>query len=92
MAFLPNRRNDMPEALTMSKIIIYEDLKGKAGVEVRFEGDTLWLSQDQMTRIFERDRSVITKHINNIFRDVELDEKSNVQIVHIANSDKPVKL
>ena len=75
----------------MSEIIIYEDPKGKAGVEVRFEGDTLWLSQDQMTRIFERDRSVITKHINNIFRDAELDEKSNVQIVHVANSDKPVK-
>ena len=82
----------MPEALTMSKIIIYEDLKGKAGVEVRLEGDTLWLSQDQMTSIFERDRSAITKHINNIFRDVELDENSNVQIVHITNSDKPVKL
>ncbi len=76
----------------MSIIIIYEDLKGKAGVEVRLEGDTLWLSQDQMTSIFERDLSAITKHINNIFRDVELDENSNVQIVHIANSDKPVKL
>ncbi len=76
----------------MSKIIIYEDLNGKTGVEVRFEGDTLWLSQDQMTRIFERDRSVITKHINNIFCDAELDKKSNVQILHIANSDKPVKL
>ena len=63
----------------MSEIIIYEDPKGKAGVEVRFEGDTLWFSQDQMTRIFERDRSVITRHINNIFRDAKLDEKSNVQ-------------
>lgn len=75
----------------MSEIIIYEDLKGKAGVEVRFDGDTLWLSQDQMTRIFERDRSVVTKHINNIFRDAELYEKGNVQILHVANSDKPVK-
>jgi len=75
----------------MSEIIIYEDPKGKAGVEVRFEGDTLWLTQDQMTRIFERDRSVITKHINNIFREAELDEKSNVQFLHVANSDKPVK-
>ena len=75
----------------MSEIVIYEDPNGKTGVEVRFEGDTLWLSQDQMSRIFERDRSVITKHINNIFRDAELDEKSNVQIAHIANSDKPVK-
>jgi len=75
----------------MSEIIIYEDPKGKTGIEVRFEGDSLWLSQDQMTRIFERERSVITKHIKNIFRDAELDEKSNVQIMHVAISDKPVK-
>jgi hypothetical protein len=81
----------MPELSNMSEIIIYEDPKGITGVEVRFEGDTLWLSQDQMTMIFERDRSVITRHINNIFRDAELDEKSNVQLLHVANSDKPVK-
>ena len=43
-----------------------------------------------MTELFQRDRTVITKHISNIFKEGELDEKSNVQKMHIANSDKPV--
>jgi len=44
-----------------------------------------------MSDLFQRDRSVITKHINNVFKENELQEKSNVQFLHIANSDKPVK-
>jgi len=45
-----------------------------------------------MTELFERERTVITKHINNIFNEKELDEKSNVHFLHIPNSDKPVKI
>jgi hypothetical protein len=45
-----------------------------------------------MMMLFERERSVITKHINNIFSEGELDEESNVHFLHIANSDKPVKI
>ena len=41
---------------------------------------------------FQRDRSVISKHINNVFKERELEEKSNVQILHIPFSDKPVRL
>ena len=44
-----------------------------------------------MCELFGRDRSVITKHIRNIFEEEELDENSKVQKMHIANSDKPVK-
>lgn len=44
-----------------------------------------------MAELFSKDRTVITKHINNVFEEGELDEKSNVQILHIANSDRPVK-
>lgn len=54
--------------------------------------DTVWLSQAQIGELFQRERSVITKHINNVFEEHELEEKSNVQILHIANSDRPVKL
>ena len=53
--------------------------------------DTVWLTQDQMANLFERERSVITKHINSAIKDDEINEKSNVQKMHIANSDKPVK-
>ena len=45
-----------------------------------------------MSDLFGRDRTVITKHIRNIFMERELEEKSNVHFLHFANSDKPVKL
>ena len=53
--------------------------------------DTVWLTQAQMTRLFDVDRTVITRHVNNVFKEGELDQKSNVQILHIANSDRPVQ-
>ena len=72
-------------------MLIYLSEDGKIKIDVRFENETVWLSQAQMCVLFGRERSVITKHINNIFEEKELDENSNVQILHIANSDKPVK-
>jgi len=74
----------------MSDIVIYED--GNVEITVAFEKETVWLRQNQIAEIFEKDRTVITRHINNILKDKEVDEKSNVQKMHIANSDKPVKL
>ena len=73
-----------------SQIEIYQTEAGETAIEVRFENETVWLTQQQIANIFEKDRTVITKHINNIFREAELDEKSNVQKMHIAFSDKPV--
>ena len=61
-------------------------------LEVRVNEETVWLTQMQMAELFGRERTVITKHIRNIFAEQELDKKSNVQILHFANSDKPVKL
>ena len=71
-------------------ILVYQ---GDAGVTmtVKTDGETVWLTQEQMCQLFGRERSVITKHIRNIFKEGELDGKSNVQNLHIANSDKPVK-
>ena len=70
-------------------IAIYQADNGT--VEVRLQGETVWLRQEQMTQLFGRERSVITKHIKNVFAEGELEEKSNVQNLHIAGSDKPVK-
>ena len=75
-----------------SNLIIYRTQDGKVKIDCRLDGDTLWLTQAQMANLFGRDRSVITKHIRNIFNEGEIDEKSNVQNMHIANSDKPVML
>ena len=61
-------------------------------LEVRVNEETVWLTQAQMAELFGRDRTVITKHIRNVFMEQELDEKSNVHFLHFANSDKPVKL
>lgn len=74
-----------------NQIIMYQTEDGLTKIDVTLENETVWLSQDQMAELFQRERSVITKHIGNIFKEGELDEKSNVQFLHIANSDKPVK-
>jgi hypothetical protein len=74
-----------------SAFILFKTEDDKISVDVRIADDTVWLIQRQMAALFERDRSVIVKHIGNIFSEGELEEKSNVQFLHIANSDKPVK-
>lgn len=74
-----------------SNIIIYSTEDGLANIETTFDGDTVWLSKAQMAELFQRDRSVISKHIKNIFEEGELTKEGNVQILHIANSDKPVE-
>ena len=74
----------------MNQIAIYQSETG--AVDVRLDGDTVWLTQEQMTQLFGRERSVITKHIRNVFKEGELEEKSNVQNLHIPRSDKPVRL
>ena len=80
----------MKKQLPQNQIIIYESDDGKAQVEVRFEDENVWLTQAQMSKLFNRDQSVISKHIKNIFSEGELDEKSSMQILHTAISDKPV--
>ena len=56
------------------------------------ENETVWLIQDEMAILFDVDRTRITRHINNIIKDGELNEKSNVRKTHFASSDKLVKL
>lgn len=69
-------------------IIIYQTEDGLTKIDVSFENNTVWLSKSQMAELFQRDRSVISKHIKNVFNEGELSQKSNVQILHIANFDK----
>lgn len=72
------------------EIIIYQTADGKAKIDVRMQGETLWLTQAQMSELFGRSVSVISRHIRNIFAEGELDEKSSLQNMKIPNSDKPV--
>ena len=74
-----------------NEIVVYQPDE-TVRLDVRLEENTVWLTQNQMTDLFQRDRSVITRHINNVFAEGELDEQSNVHFLHIAISDKPVKM
>jgi hypothetical protein len=74
----------------MGEIIIYTAPDGTAQAEVRMEANTLWLTEQQIATVFERDRTVIGRHIKKIIKTGELIEEGNVQKMHIANSDKLV--
>lgn len=74
-----------------TEILLYQAEDGQTKIDVRLEEETVWLSQVQMSELFQKERSVITKHIKNIIEEGELQEESNVQILHISGSDRPVK-
>jgi len=74
------------------EVLIYRTEDGQVRMDVRSDGETVWLSQEQMAVLFDRERSVITKHIGNVFDEGELLKESNVQELHIAHSTKPIKL
>ncbi|KKQ20868.1 MAG: hypothetical protein US34_C0003G0014 [Candidatus Nomurabacteria bacterium GW2011_GWC2_36_9] len=73
-----------------NKIVIYQTKNGALELRGDVKSDTIWATQAQIALVFNVERSVITKHINNLLKDKEINEKSNVQKMHIANSDKPV--
>lgn len=83
--------NSVTGSSPVGEIVVYETSEGHVRVDVRLERDTVWLSQQQMSRLFGRERSVIAKHLRNLFRESELREEGNVQNLHIAGSDKPVR-
>jgi len=75
-----------------NKIQIFQAADGVVRLEVALDQDTVWLSQAQMVELFGRDQSVVSRHIRNALSEGEVSEKSNMQKMHIANSDKPVAL
>lgn len=74
------------------EMVIYQSEDGSVKVDVLFENETVWLSQQQMAMLFQKDISVVSRHIKNIFAEGELDEKSNLHFLQIPNSDKPVRM
>ena len=69
-----------------NEIVLFETKYKEIKLSVPVENETVWLTQAQMTELFSVDRTVVTRHINNIFKEGELDKESNVQKMHIANS------
>ena len=68
----------MSQPAPKSEIILYQTEDEKTRVQVRFEGETAWLSLNQMAELFQRDKSVISKHIKNVFEEGELRPESVV--------------
>ena len=67
----------MTESLNLNnEIVIYQSEDGKTQLNVKLEGETVWLSQSQMSELFQTDRTVINRHIKNIYKSGELDEKA----------------
>ncbi|PKL52263.1 MAG: hypothetical protein CVV37_02105 [Nitrospira bacterium HGW-Nitrospira-1] len=64
------------DILQKGEIIIYRTSKNEVELEVKLEEETVWLSLDQMAVLFKRDKSVISRHIKNIFNEKELEQKS----------------
>ena len=69
------------------EIVIYQSQDGLAKFDVRLENETVWITQDQMTELFQRDKSTISRHLKNIFNDGELDEKSVVAFFATTATD-----
>jgi len=72
-----------------NEIVLFETEDKEIKLNVPIEDETVWLSQTQMAELFDRNQSVISRHINNSFIE-EVNKESNMHFLHIANSDKPV--
>jgi phage regulator Rha-like protein len=79
---------EKPEGTT--NFLLYTGSDGNVHVDVFLKDETVWLSQKAIAELFGKERSVITKHLKNVFVSGELDEKSNVQKMHFGHSDKPI--
>ncbi|MES2701014.1 MAG: RhuM family protein [Bacteroidota bacterium] len=80
----------MNQVIKESDFLLYWGEDGKTHAQVILGDETVWISQSALAGVFGIDRTGIGRHINNVLQEGELDEKSNVQFLHVANSDKPV--
>jgi len=67
--------------MEQNQIVIYQTEDGQTQIDVRLENDTVWLTQAQMAELFQKDQSVVARHINNAFKEGEL-EDSNMHFLH----------
>lgn len=73
-----------------NEIVLFETQDKALSLSVPVQDETVWLTQAQMTELFSRDVSVISRHIRKIFEEGEVEKESNLHFLQIANSDKPI--
>lgn len=74
------------EIINKSELLIYESKEGNIKLDVNLENETVWLSLEQIARLFGRDKSVISRHIKHVFEDGELDR--NMVVANFAITTK----
>ena len=77
---------------TEKSVVVYRSSDGTIQLEVQLVDDNVWLTQAQISELFQKDISVISRHIKNIYKEGELDEESNLHFLQIPFSDKPSRL
>ena len=70
------------------EMVIYQSSHGNIQLQVEVANDTVWLTQEQMTALFGRDQSVISRHVNRIFNEQELERNSNMHFLHNAKGER----
>lgn len=84
-----NRPDDSPK----NSILIYTTEDGLTKIDTTFDGDTVWLSIDQMAELFQRDKSTISRHIKNILQRVSLNEIQLLQnLQQLPQTERPIRL
>ena len=73
-----------------SQIVIYETEDGQTQIDVRLDGETVWLNNSQMGTLFKREESNVRRHILNVFKEGELERENNVHFLHVNGVKKPV--
>lgn len=82
----------MKKKALKNNIVIYQAKSGAIELRGDLKRENIWATQSQIVTLFGVDQSVISRHIRNIFKDNEIEQKSNMQKMHITNSDKPLTL
>lgn len=80
----------MEKVTENNEIVLFETEDHEVKLSVPIDNETVWLTQAQMVDLYERDVSVISRHINNIFKENEVEKESNLHFLQIPNSDKPI--
>src|SRR6056297_3393084 len=73
--------------MPQSEIVIYQSSKKSTEIQVRLEGDTIWLSQKQIADLFEKDSDTIGLHLKNIFQTGELEEKATTEEYSVVQKE-----
>ena len=76
--------------MDQNKIVIYQTQDGKTSIDVKLEQDTVWLTANQMSLLFDKDEKTIRKHINNVFKEGEVDKDNNTQKMRVVGVKQSV--